>query len=144
RKALPLHRHSQHAPEHGQVVVDRLAREWLLTNEFLCPELLDHAEAVADMAIEMGRVLSTLEGDAFATLNIRIGIHTGLVVAGVIGISPVGWRGEALAPNRAPTHFACTSLPGAPARVWGYRRASAGAALGNASHFRRERPRARS
>jgi class 3 adenylate cyclase len=45
----------------------------------------DHVEAVAAMALEMGRVLDELKGDDFAQLNIRIGIHTGPVVAGVIG-----------------------------------------------------------
>jgi adenylate cyclase len=45
----------------------------------------DHAEAVAKMALDMGRVLSELKEEAFRKLNIRIGIHTGPVVAGVIG-----------------------------------------------------------
>jgi class 3 adenylate cyclase len=45
----------------------------------------DHVEAVAAMALEMGRVLDELKGDDFAQLNIRIGIHSGPVVAGVIG-----------------------------------------------------------
>ncbi len=42
----------------------------------------DHIEAVADMALAMRRELPTLVGD---TVRVRIGIHTGLVVAGVIG-----------------------------------------------------------
>jgi class 3 adenylate cyclase len=45
----------------------------------------DHVEAIASMALDMGRVLTELKGDDFAQLNIRIGIHTGPVVAGVIG-----------------------------------------------------------
>ena len=45
----------------------------------------DHVEAIAGMALDMGRVLAELPGSSFAQLNIRIGIHTGPVVAGVIG-----------------------------------------------------------
>jgi adenylate cyclase len=45
----------------------------------------DHVEAVAGLALDMGRALAEMPGEAFKTLNIRIGIHTGPVVAGVIG-----------------------------------------------------------
>ena len=45
----------------------------------------DHAIAVAKMSLDMLRVLKELEGPAFATLSLRIGIHSGPVVAGVIG-----------------------------------------------------------
>jgi adenylate cyclase len=45
----------------------------------------DHASAVAKMSLDMLRVLRELEGPAFATLSLRIGIHSGPVVAGVIG-----------------------------------------------------------
>jgi class 3 adenylate cyclase len=45
----------------------------------------DHVEAIAGLALDMGRALAEMPGEAFAQLNIRIGIHTGPVVAGVIG-----------------------------------------------------------
>jgi class 3 adenylate cyclase len=45
----------------------------------------DHATAVAKMSLDMLRVLKELEGPAFASLSLRIGIHSGPVVAGVIG-----------------------------------------------------------
>lgn len=45
----------------------------------------DHAERVAQMAIDMQGVLATLDARTFEGLAIRIGIHTGPVVAGVIG-----------------------------------------------------------
>ena len=45
----------------------------------------DHASAVAKMSLDMLRVLRELEGPAFASLSLRIGIHSGPVVAGVIG-----------------------------------------------------------
>ncbi len=44
----------------------------------------DHAQAVADMAIEMQEFMTTLQATQ-PGLAIRIGIHTGPVVAGVIG-----------------------------------------------------------
>jgi adenylate cyclase len=43
----------------------------------------DHAEAVAEMALDMLAQLPTLAGDTF---HVRVGIHTGPVIAGVIGI----------------------------------------------------------
>jgi class 3 adenylate cyclase len=44
----------------------------------------DHAQAVADMAIEMQAFMRTLQ-EKSPGLAIRIGVHTGPVVAGVIG-----------------------------------------------------------
>ncbi len=45
----------------------------------------DHAEAVADMALDMQREIATLTDDAGRPLTLRVGIATGPVVAGVIG-----------------------------------------------------------
>jgi class 3 adenylate cyclase len=45
----------------------------------------DHAEAIASMALAMRDVVPTLPGAADCGLNVRIGIDTGPVVAGVIG-----------------------------------------------------------
>lgn len=45
----------------------------------------DHAEAVADMALAMLEAVSTVRLQSGAPLDIRVGIHTGPVVAGVIG-----------------------------------------------------------
>lgn len=46
----------------------------------------DHAEAVARMALEMQQEISKFNREHSAQLNIRIGINTGSVVAGVIGM----------------------------------------------------------
>jgi PAS domain S-box-containing protein len=46
----------------------------------------DHAEAIAKMALDMQQVITCLQPDIGQPINIRIGIHTGPVVAGVIGV----------------------------------------------------------
>lgn len=45
----------------------------------------DHAESVADMALDMQRTIAHWPTQAGETLQIRIGINTGPVIAGVIG-----------------------------------------------------------
>ncbi|NJL46637.1 MAG: HAMP domain-containing protein [Leptolyngbyaceae cyanobacterium SM2_5_2] len=45
----------------------------------------DHAEAIAEMALAMQQVTASLQAESGEPLNIRIGINTGVVVAGVIG-----------------------------------------------------------
>lgn len=46
----------------------------------------DHAEAIANMALDMQREISRFNNVHHQTLNMRVGIHTGPVVAGVIGL----------------------------------------------------------
>jgi class 3 adenylate cyclase len=45
----------------------------------------DHAEAIAELALEMQRVLRQFSAPGGHTLRMRIGMHSGPVVAGVIG-----------------------------------------------------------
>ncbi len=45
----------------------------------------DHVEAIAHMALGMREALERINREASSSLRIRIGIHTGPVVAGVIG-----------------------------------------------------------
>ncbi|WP_204151120.1 adenylate/guanylate cyclase domain-containing protein [Leptolyngbya sp. CCY15150] len=45
----------------------------------------DHAEAIADMALEMTAAMQRFEQDLQFDLKLRIGINSGIVVAGVIG-----------------------------------------------------------
>jgi adenylate cyclase len=46
----------------------------------------DHAIAIANMALEMQEIIKNFETTLNETINIRIGINTGAVVAGVIGL----------------------------------------------------------
>jgi class 3 adenylate cyclase len=46
----------------------------------------DHAEAIADMSLDMQKVISNFASDLGEPFKIRIGINTGPVIAGVIGI----------------------------------------------------------
>lgn len=46
----------------------------------------DHAQAIAQMALDMQRSIAEFNAKHNKTLSIRIGIHSGPVVAGVIGI----------------------------------------------------------
>lgn len=45
----------------------------------------DHLEAVADMALAMQQQVADLKNPKFEAVNLRIGMHSGPVVAGVIG-----------------------------------------------------------
>ena len=45
----------------------------------------DHAQAVADMALEMQNVITRFNAESEEPLDIRIGINSGPVIAGVIG-----------------------------------------------------------
>jgi urea transport system substrate-binding protein len=45
----------------------------------------DHAEAIADIALDMLKQSTRIKTSASEPLRLRIGIHTGPVVAGVIG-----------------------------------------------------------
>ena len=45
----------------------------------------DHAEAIADLALEMISVINRLNSDLGIPLGIRIGVNSGPVIAGVIG-----------------------------------------------------------
>ena len=46
---------------------------------------LDHVEAIADLALDMNAALEKINRNSSVALSMRIGIHTGPVVAGVIG-----------------------------------------------------------
>ncbi len=49
----------------------------------------DHAEAIADMALDMLAVTRELSARAHQPIEVRIGLHTGSAIAGVIGTQKV-------------------------------------------------------
>jgi class 3 adenylate cyclase len=77
-------RFDQLADQHGLEKIKTIGDAYLVVGGLPEPRA-DHAEAVARMALEMQGVLGQLDNPAFQGLSIRVGIHIGPVVAGVIG-----------------------------------------------------------
>ena len=48
-------------------------------------ERSDHAEAIADLALDMLHVVETLQLERYPDLILRVGINSGPVVAGIVG-----------------------------------------------------------
>lgn len=72
------------AEQHGLEKIKTIGDAYMVVGGLPTPRT-DHAEAVADMALDMQQEITALESGNGEPLNIRIGIHTGPVVAGVIG-----------------------------------------------------------
>lgn len=72
------------AEQHGLEKIKTIGDAYMVVGGLPTPRA-DHAEAVADMALDMQQEITELESGNGEPLNIRIGIHTGPVVAGVIG-----------------------------------------------------------
>ncbi|MDB9315066.1 adenylate/guanylate cyclase domain-containing protein [Spirulina sp. CS-785/01] len=71
----------------------------------------DHAVAIASMALEMQIALSHYNQHYHHSLNLHIGIHTGEVVAGVIGLKKFAydlWGDTVNTASRMESH----SIPG--------------------------------
>lgn len=71
----------------------------------------DHAEAIADMALDMLEAIRQFREDEEQPFDIRIGIHTGSVVAGIIGMKKFAydlWGDTVNTASRMESH----GLPG--------------------------------
>jgi class 3 adenylate cyclase len=77
-------RFDQLAEKHGLEKIKTIGDAYMLVGGLPTPRP-DHAEAVAEMALDMRTVLFGHTRKSGGLLNIRVGIHTGPVIAGVIG-----------------------------------------------------------
>ena len=72
------------AARHGVEKIKTIGDAYMVAGGLPSPRE-DHAEAIADMALEMGAEVARCAADSGQALEVRIGIDTGPVVAGVIG-----------------------------------------------------------
>lgn len=72
------------AARHGVEKIKTIGDAYMVAGGLPSPRE-DHAEAIADMALEMGAELARCAAESGQALEVRIGIDTGPVVAGVIG-----------------------------------------------------------
>lgn len=73
------------AERHGLEKIKTIGDSYMVVGG-LPLERENHLEAIADMALDMLEAIHQFNLDQTQTFNIRIGIHTGPVVAGVIGV----------------------------------------------------------
>ncbi len=72
------------AQQHGVEKIKTIGDAYMAVGGLPTPRL-DHAEAIAEMAIDMLDVIAQFKTETGELLSMRIGINTGPVVAGVIG-----------------------------------------------------------
>ncbi|MDQ2939718.1 MAG: adenylate/guanylate cyclase domain-containing protein, partial [Actinomycetota bacterium] len=72
------------AADHGVEKIKTIGDAYMVAGGIPLPRE-DHAEAIAEMALAMGPEVARLEGETGHALQVRIGIDSGPVVAGVIG-----------------------------------------------------------
>jgi adenylate cyclase len=77
-------RWDQLAARHGVEKIKTIGDSYMVAGGLPTPRE-DHAEAVADMALEMGAEVERCAAESGLALKVRIGMDTGPVVAGVIG-----------------------------------------------------------
>lgn len=73
------------AERHGLEKIKTIGDSYMVVGGLPSPRI-DHAEAVAEMALDMQQEIARFQTEDGERFNIRIGINTGPVVAGVIGI----------------------------------------------------------
>ena len=73
------------AEQHGLEKIKTLGDAYMVAGGLPVPRP-DHAEAIAEMALDMQQAIAQFQTDIGESFQIRIGINTGPVVAGVIGI----------------------------------------------------------
>ena len=74
----------QLAEDHGLEKIKTIGDEYMVVGGLPTPRP-DHVEAIADMALDVQSTISNFTVDGAQPLHVRIGVHTGPVIAGVIG-----------------------------------------------------------
>jgi len=77
-------RWDQLAADHGVEKIKTIGDAYMVAGGIPLPRA-DHAEAIADMALAMGPEFARLASESGHALQVRMGIDTGPVIAGVIG-----------------------------------------------------------
>jgi class 3 adenylate cyclase len=72
------------AAEHGVEKIKTIGDAYMVASGIPLPRD-DHAEAIAELALQMGPEVKRLAADSGLELEVRIGVDSGPVVAGVIG-----------------------------------------------------------
>ncbi|NEO83606.1 MAG: adenylate/guanylate cyclase domain-containing protein [Spirulina sp. SIO3F2] len=73
------------AEEHGLEKIKTIGDAYMVVAGLPEPRA-DHAQAIAEMALDMQQAVDDFNHEANHMLQIRVGIHTGSAVAGVIGL----------------------------------------------------------
>jgi class 3 adenylate cyclase len=73
------------AEKHGLEKIKTIGDAYMVVGGLPMPRS-DHAEAIAEMALDMQQAIAEFSNTHKQDFRIRIGIHSGPVVAGVIGI----------------------------------------------------------
>ncbi|MGL5064224.1 MAG: adenylate/guanylate cyclase domain-containing protein [Microcoleus sp.] len=72
------------AERHGLEKIKTIGDSYMVVAGLPFPRA-DHADSIAEMALDMQEVIAKYREDVGVSLSIRIGIHSGPVVAGIIG-----------------------------------------------------------
>lgn len=70
--------------KHGVEKIKTIGDAYMVAGNIPLP-LTDHAEHIADLSIEMHKIIYAIAKEQNINLELRIGIHTGSVAAGVLG-----------------------------------------------------------
>jgi len=70
--------------KHGLEKIKTSGDDYMVAGGLPTPRI-DHAEAIAEMALDMQKEIVRFKAENCESINIRIGINTGPVIAGVIG-----------------------------------------------------------
>ncbi|MEG4282466.1 adenylate/guanylate cyclase domain-containing protein [Microcoleus sp. A006_D1] len=96
--------------KHGLEKIKTIGDAYMVAGGLPVPRA-DHAEAIANMALDMQDAIADFQTDMNQSFQIRIGIHTGPVVAGVIGTKKFTYDLWGDTVNVA-SRMECQGLPG--------------------------------